>query len=219
MKKIIIILIIANLFYNCENKKEKAEFKKTEFFYPRVSNFKTDSSLIAIYLDSIENYGELLKASDKIACNGKEPLLRFNNEKASFNLIVYKECSKLKDIFDYSDRNVISIENEMIIINDETEKPLDSLKSVLENHIINPKKVFVYSENVDKALILYYQKDSYSYKKIKSQLIQIATEFNALNKKHSDSLSLKIKLNEYPYIRIQTPPLPKIWLVVKPKIY
>ncbi|RFN58414.1 hypothetical protein DZ858_14435 [Marixanthomonas ophiurae] len=196
------------MFCNCETKKQKAELKKTEFYYPRISNFKTDSSLVKIYLDSIKNYGELIKIADQIACDGKEPLLKFENEQTDFNLIIYKECSELNDIVDFSDRNVISIENETIIINDDTEKTLDSLKSILENHILNPKKVFDYSQNIEKALILYYQKSSYSSKNIKSQLIQIATEFNDLNAKHSDSLPLKIKLSDYPYIRIQIPPLP-----------
>ncbi|MEM0518682.1 MULTISPECIES: hypothetical protein [Aequorivita] len=182
--------------------------KKTEFYYPRISNFKSDSSLIKIYLDSIENYGELTKIADKIACDVKEPLLRFGNEKTDFNLIIYKECSESNDIVDFSGRNVISIENETIIINDEIEKPFDSLKSVLENHILNPKKVFDYSTDIEKALIMYYQNSSYSSKDIKKQLIQIVTEFNNLNTKHSDSLPLKIKLNEYPYIRIEKPPFP-----------
>ena len=185
------------------------EFKKTEFYYPRISNFKSDSSLIKIYLDSIESYGELLKLADQIACEGKEVLLKFGNEQTDFNMIIYKECSKLNDIVDFSDRNVISIENETIIINDESEKPLDSLKAVLANHILNPKKVFDYSQNIEQALILYYQKSSYSSNEIKSQLIQIATEFNDLNAKYSNSLPLKINLNEYPYIRIQIPPISK----------
>ena len=208
LKKILIILIIANLFCNCETKRQKEELKKTEFYYPRISDFKSDSSLVKIYLDSIKNFDELIKIADQIACNGKEPVLKFGNKQTDFNMIIFKECSELNEIVDFSDRNVISIENETILINNETEKPLDSLKSTLKNHILNPKKVFDYSQNIEKALILYYQKSSYSSEKIKSQLIQIATEFNDLNAKHSDSLPLKIKLNDYSYIRIQIPPLP-----------
>jgi len=209
LKKIVLILIFANLFLNCETKKDKAEFKKTNFYYPRISDFKTDSLLTKIYLDSIKNYGELNRIADRIACDGKNPLLIFSNDSSEFNLIVYKECSESNDIVDYSIKNIISIENNSIIINDEIEKPMDSLKTVLGNHILNPKKEFDFSQNIEKALIFYFQDSLYKTEKIKKQLIKLATEFNELNQKNGDNLPLKIKLSDYPYLRIETPPLPK----------
>jgi len=196
------------LFYNCETKKEKAEFKKTEFFYPRISNFKTDSSLTAIYLDSIKNYGELIKITEQIACAGKAPLLKFSTDSTEFNLIVYKECTNKMDIVDYHGSNVISIQKDSIIINDKIEMTFDSLQPILRNHILNPNREFNYSKSFDKALIFYYQDSLVSTKKIKEQLIKITTDFNKLNRKNGDSLPLKIKLSEYPYIRILNPPLP-----------
>lgn len=196
------------MFYNCETKKEKAEFKKTEFFYPRISNFKTDSSLTAIYLDSIKNYGELIKITEQIACAGKAPLLKFSTDSTEFNLIVYKECTNKMDIVDYHGSNVISIQKDSIIINDKIEMTFDSLQPILRNHILNPNREFNYSKSFDKALIFYYQDSLVSTKKIKEQLIKITTDFNKLNRKNGDSLPLKIKLSEYPYIRILNPPLP-----------
>ena len=196
------------MFSNCETKKERAEFKKTEFFYPRISNFKMDSLLTEIYLDSIKNYGELIKIADKIACVGKAPLLKFSSDSTEFNLIVYKECVSKMDIVDYHGSNVISIQKDSIIINDKTEMSFDSLRPILQNHILNPNREFNYSKSIDKALIFYYQDSSFSSKKIKDQLIKITTDFNELNRKNGDSLPLKIKLSEYPYIRILNPPLP-----------
>ena len=197
------------MFLNCETKRDKAEFKKTDFYYPRISDFRPDSLLTKIYLDSIENYGELNRTVDRIACDGKNPLLIFSNDSTEFNLIVYKECSESDDIADYSIKNVISIENNLIIINDEIEKPMDSLKTVLENHILNPKKEFDFSQNIEKALIVYFQDSLYKTEKIKKQLIKLATEFNELNQKNGDSLPLKIKFSDYPYLRIEIPILSK----------
>ena len=156
------------MFLNCETKKDNAVFKKTNFYYPRISDFKTDSLLSKIYLDSIKNYGELNSIADRIACDGKNPLLKFSNDSSEFNLIVYKECSESDDIVDYSIKNVISIENNSIIINDEIEKPMDSLKTVLANHILNPKKEFDFSQNIEKALIFYFQDSLYKTEKLRN---------------------------------------------------
>ena len=191
------------MFYNCETKKEKAEF-----YYPRISNFKTDSTLTTIYLDSIKNYGELIKITEQIACADKAPLLKFSTDSTEFNLIVYKECTNKMDIVDYHGSNVISIQKDSIIINDQIELTFDSLRPILRNHILNPNREFNYSKSIDKALIFYYQNSLVSTKKIKEQLIKISTDFNELNRKNGDSLPLKIKLSEYPYIRILNPPLP-----------
>ncbi|MAO16542.1 MAG: hypothetical protein CMH44_06650 [Muricauda sp.] len=208
MKRIVFILILANLFYKCETKKVKAQFKKTEFYYPRVSYFKKDSSLTEIYLDSIKNYGELIKTTEQIACAGKAPLLKFSTDSTEFNLIVYKECTNRMDIVDYHLSNVISIQKDSIIINDEIEMGFDSLQPILRNHILNPNQEFNYSKSVDKALVFYYQDSLVSAKKIKYQLIKITKVFNELNRKNGDSLPLKIKLSEHPYIRILNPPTP-----------
>jgi len=208
LKKILLILVIANLFLNCEAKKDNADFKKAEFYYPRISNFKTDSNLTRVFLDSIKNYGELIKIADQIACDGKTPLLKFSSDSTEFNLIVYKECASKMDIVDYHGSNVISIQKDSIIINDQMEVSFDSLQTVLRNHILNPNQEFNYSKNIEKALIFYYQDSLFPSKKIQDQLIKIAMDFNKLNKKNSDSLPLKIKLSEYPYIRILIPPLP-----------
>ena len=134
---------------------------------------------------------------------------KFGSDSAEFNLIVYKECSSKMDIVDYHGSNIISIQKDSIIINDEIQMPLDSLPVVLRNHILNPKEEFTYSKSIDRALIFYYQDSLYSSKKIKDQLIKITTDFNDLNRKNGDSLPLKIRLSELPYIRVLTPPYPE----------
>lgn len=177
--------------------------KNGEFYYPRITYFVNDSILTKIYLDSIENYEELTKIADKIACNGKAPVVKFSSNKTDFNFLVFKMCSESNVIADYSGKNVISIENNTIIVNDQTEKPLDSLKSILRNHILNPEKKSDYSQSIEKALIFYYQDNLFDKEKIKKQFIKIATEFNELNGINGDSLPLKIKLSNYAYIRIE----------------
>ncbi|WP_191859821.1 hypothetical protein [Hanstruepera ponticola] len=181
------------------------EQKNAEFYYPRITSFENDSILTKIELESIKNYGELIKIADRIACNGKLPVLKFNSNKTDFNFLVFKMCSESNIIADYSQRNVIFIENNTVIINDLIEKPLDSLKEILKNHILNPEKQSDYSQNIDKAIIFYYQDSLFGKEEIKKQFIKLATEFNELNKRNGDSLSLKIKLNDYPYMRIDMP--------------
>ncbi|PKG41767.1 hypothetical protein CXF67_13935 [Psychroflexus sp. MES1-P1E] len=193
------------MFYNCKTDNRTVEQKNTEFYYPRITNFENDSILTKIDLDSIKNYGELIKIADRIACSGKLPVLKFNSDKTDFNLLVFKMCSESNIIADYSGKNVISIENNTVIINDQIEKPIDSLKSILRNHILNPEKQSDYSQNIEKALIFYYQDSLFGKEEIKKQLVKITTEFNELNGKNGDSLPLRIKLCDYPYIRIEMP--------------
>ncbi len=193
------------MFHNCETNKRNVEQKNAEFYYPRIASFENDSILTKIDLDSIKNYGELIKIADRITCNGKTPVLKFKSNETEFNFLVFKMCTESNIIADYSGRNVISIENNTVIINDQIEKPLDSIKSILRNHILNPEKQTDYSQNIEKALIFYYQDSTFRKEDIKKQLIKIASEFNELNWKNGDSLPLKIKLNDYPFIRIQMP--------------
>jgi hypothetical protein len=206
--KIVFIILFNSLFLNCETKKEKSEIEKTVFYYPRISSFESNPLLTKISLDSIKNFGELTKLSDRIACNGKIPVLKFSDEKSEFNLILFKMCSKSLVIADYSGTNVISIENNSIIINDQIEKPFDSLKTILKKHILNQEKESDYSINIEKALIFYYQDSLFKTQEIKKQLIKISTEFNKLNSENGGNLPLKIKLSDYPYIRILNPQLP-----------
>jgi hypothetical protein len=147
--------------------------------------------------------------ANQISCNKKWVLLVFETDKNKFKFELYKECSESNDIVDYSRRNVISIQMDSIIINDELGVPLDSLKTVLKNHILNPNQELDYSQNIEKALIFYNQDSIFPSQKIKEQLIKISENFNELNTQYGDSLPLKIKLSEYPYIRILTPNLPE----------
>lgn len=209
MKKIVYILVLSTLIINCEIKEVKTKIDKSIFYYPRFSNFQNDSLLVDIYLDSINNYGELIEIANQISCDLKNPVIKFNNDKSEFNLIAWKYCSESNDIVCYSERNVISIENDSIIINYDITQSIDSLKNILENHILNPKKLDDYSQNVDKSIIQFYQDDSFDNKRIKEQLITLVSEFNTLNAKNGDSLPLNFFLMDYPYIRVKPPPLPK----------
>ena len=193
------------MFSNCGTNKTIVDTKVTKFYYPRTLDFKNDSILSKVELDSIKNYGELIMITDKIVCEGKTPVLKLHHDNSEFNIIVFKMCSQSNSVADYRKRNVIAIEKNSIIINDEIEKSFTNLKSVLRNHIVNPKKKSEYSQNIEKSLIFYYQDSLFGKEEIKKQLITIASEFNELNRKNGDSLPLKIKLNDYPHIRIHIP--------------
>ncbi len=187
------------MYSSCETNKERTEFKKSVYFYPDLSYYQNDSLFVNISLDSVFNYGELFEMADQIACNGKSPVIQFSNDQEDFNLLVFKDCSKFIDPINLWLRDLIFFERDYIIVNDQIKKPLDSLSSILENHILNPYNKKEYSRDKEKAIIYYYQDSLCPIDKIKNQFIKIVTEFNQLNKKRGDSLPLKIKLSEHPY--------------------
>jgi len=209
LRKIVYILILSILIINCDTKEVKVKIDKSTFYYPRFSNFQNDSLLVNIYLDSINNYGELIEIANQISCDLKIPVIKFNNDVSEFNLIAWKYCSESNDIVCYSERNIISIENDSIIINYDNTQTIDSLKTILENHILNPIKLDDYSQNADKSIIQFHQDNSFNSKNIKDLLITLVSEFNLLNKKNGDSLPLNFFLMDYPYISIEPPPVPQ----------
>ncbi|MEP2935740.1 MAG: hypothetical protein ABJM06_14995 [Gilvibacter sp.] len=208
MRKTVFILLLAFMLLNCETKKDNAGIEKVEFFYPRIPKINDNVKKGRIYLDSIQNFGELNILADQIVCDKKWPILIFETENNKYNFALFKECTVSMDIVDYHGSNVIYIEKDSIIINQQNIVPFDSLENILTKHILNPNREFDYSKSIEKALIFYYQDSLFESKKIKNQLIKISSVFNELNSKNGDSLPLKIKLNEHPFINVLPPTLP-----------
>lgn len=192
------------MFLSCET-----QINKTEFYYPDKSSFESEADLIDLKLDSFKNYGELTSKMDANICNGKTSVLKFSDKKSEFNLIAFQDCSESNISPLYWNRNTINIQNDSIIIDNDLKTHFNSLSTVLKKHLINSNKDDNYSIDKEKAVIFYYQNDLFEIEKVKEQLIKMATEFNELNKKSNDKLSLKIKMKNKPYKKVETPPLPE----------
>lgn len=204
MKKILSISFITLFFLSCGIKKEKAKF-----YYPKKSSFVDNSNLSRVYLDSIKNYEELIRILNEISCSNQTPVLKFNNKKSEFRLVVFKDCSESNNSPLYWNRNVINIQNDSIIIDNNFKVHFKNLTTVLKKHLINPNNENNFSANNKKSVIFYYQDGMFEMEKVKEQLLKIITEFNKINKKVENELNLKIKMSDKPYQSIKTPPLPK----------
>ena len=183
-----------------ENEKQSSE-KKHVFYYPKKIHFEDDSELVSFDIDTIKNFGKLLEVTDKIVCDKKYPALKIKKTDSIFNIMFWKDCSIYASIGDHKQRNVISIQGDSIIINEETFTPFKNIDKVLSQHILNTTKNMIYSTNPERSIIMYYQDSTYDSKKFKKQILKIIREFNKLNLDNKDSLSLNIKLNDYPAIR------------------
>lgn len=175
--------------------------KKYVFYYPRKSSFEDSSEILTIDIDTINNFGELFKIADKIACDNKYPAVKFKRKDSIFNVRFWKDCSVYVSEGDYKQRNVISIQGDSIIINEETFTSFENIDKILPKHILNTSGNMIYSTNPNRSIIMYYQDSTYNSKKIKDQILRIVTEFNKLNINNKDSLPLNIKLYGYPAIR------------------
>ncbi|SDR71671.1 hypothetical protein [Christiangramia echinicola] len=209
MKKVFYILLITLTLINCDKtiKKDHGSTKET-FYYPRMTSFQNDSLLKKVEIDSLKNFGELLKLTDEIVCDNKIPMIYFENEKAEFKFLMGKECLIVLNIADYKERNVIFIQGDSIIINDKITKPLDNIDKVLKKHILNNGKDPKYSTSIEESIIFYHQDSSFKSQDIKKQLLKISYAFHEMRKTNGDSIPLKMKLQDYGYIYVEEPPIP-----------
>ena len=209
MKVYLYLLIIALISFNCKKGNNNFDQAKIEFFYPNKESFNPEFQSTQISLDTIENFGKLLTIAEKIACENKEPIIKIESKNIIYNFKVFKDCLNAMDNINYKQRNIVLIQGDSIIVNVLIDKPIDSLKNVMTNHLLNNGINPNFSTSQKMALFIYHQDSTLKSKKIRAQFIKLASTFNEINDLNSDTLELKIKLNEYPFIRIPIPPFPE----------
>ena len=196
------------MFSACNQIHKKEKIEKENVFYPKEEKFEQTKNLKNIFLDSINDYSELLSKMDRIACNDSVPTISFSTIEENYKIISWYVCSD--DVAGlHTLRSRIFIQNDSIYTNDKIKHPIDSLNLILKRHLSNKGKNFNYSDSPEKAGIEIYHNPTTKSKVIKKQLINLSREFNKLENKSKDTLYLYIYFRDMPFRRTLIPPIPK----------
>lgn len=181
MKKTIVILILNCLLISCgQNRNEKKETKskkaKQNFFTLRLA----DNEFIEFDIDTLTNFNEIIKIIEEIDCRKNYALFKLETEKEIFNIHPLQLC---EDIFEYKLREIVYINTDSITVNYELKYPIDSLKTVLNNHLRNPNDDKNYPSSDEKKLISINVDSSKSIIVTKKLLLKTIANINELNTK------------------------------------
>ncbi|SDS63860.1 hypothetical protein [Gramella sp. MAR_2010_147] len=209
MKKVIYISIILILsLFSCNQREEKNCFENEIYYYPERGKFNDRTNLSDIFIEDIEDYSELLKEIDRIACKDSIPIINYSTKKAKFKLFPWYECSENNIVSCPTFRSRIFIQNDTILTNYKIKHSIDSLGIILKRHLLNNGKDFNYSDSPDRAGIEVYFEGKTKSDEFEDFLINLSEKFNQLNKENVDTLYLKIYFRDRPLRMVPMPPPP-----------
>ncbi|WP_298248394.1 hypothetical protein [uncultured Christiangramia sp.] len=208
MKVIYISLILILSLFSCNQREEKNSPKKEVYYYPEREKFNDRTNLSDISIEDVEDYSELLKEIDRIACQDSIPIINYSSKKGKFKLFPWYECSESNIISCPTFRSRIFIQNDSILTNYNIKHSIDSLGIILKRHLLNNGKDFNYSDSPDRAGIEVYFKEKTKSDEIEDFLINLSERFNQLNKENADTLYLKIYFRDRPLRMVPMPPPP-----------
>ncbi|WP_298332665.1 hypothetical protein, partial [uncultured Christiangramia sp.] len=117
MKVIYISLILILSLFSCNQREEKNSPKKEVYYYPEREKFNDRTNLSDISIEDVEDYSELLKEIDRIACQDSIPIINYSSKKGKFKLFPWYECSESNIISCPTFRSRIFIQNDSILTN------------------------------------------------------------------------------------------------------
>ncbi|MBW1296353.1 hypothetical protein [Aquimarina litoralis] len=181
MKKLILILILNCLLICCgrnnSEKKSLATEKPTQDF----SSLRfMETKLVEYDIDSLANFNEILKILDKIDCLSEYAMFKLDTEEKIYRIQPLQIC---ESIFDYKLRQILYINSDKVTVNHQIKFPIDSLKKVLKNHLLNPNNDENYPSLTDKKLISINVDNNKDISEVKRLLLRIVSDVNELGAK------------------------------------
>lgn len=171
---ILIFLLISCGQNNNEIKHLKNEKSEQIFLTYRL----VDNEFIEYDLDTLSNFNQIIKIQNKIDCNKNYALFKLKTDTKIYNIQPLQFC---EDIFDYKLREIVYISTDNITVNYELQYPIDSLKTILNNHLINPNDDRNYPSSEEQRLISINVDSTKNIIETKKLLLKIITNINELN--------------------------------------
>ncbi len=172
-------MILLCLLISCgQNKNEKNLINNEKPEQNFLSYRIVANEFIEIDIDTLANFTEILTIIEKIDCKKNYALFKLETDEKIFKIQPLQVC---EDIFDYYLREIIYINTDSITVNYELKYPIDSLKMVLENHLLNLKNNKNYPLANEKKLISINVDDTKSIIETKKLLIKIISKINELD--------------------------------------
>ena len=200
--KISSLITLILILLGCRN----AEQKQVNIIEKEYGIFENEKDSIGVELNLTEfkNWKDILERTEQIACNDSIPRITIKNNSIVKKIYLRNPCWKNFDCILIKERNTIQFHNDTISKSDGFFYPLDSLRSVLRKDFYNNGKIPSWSQNPQKLLI-FISYDDYRIENFTKTLDKIVSEYEEI----SDSIVLKIWLNEKINIPPPPPPPPK----------
>ena len=181
LKKLLPILILNYLLICCGRNNGEKKNLVTEKPTQDFSSFRfVETKLVEYDIDSLANFNEILKILDKIDCLSEYAMFKLDTEEKIFRIQPFQIC---ESIFDYKLRQILYINSDNITVNHQIKFPIDSLKKVLKNHLLNQSKDKNYPSLTEKKLISINVDNNKDISEVKKLLLRIVSDVNELETK------------------------------------
>ena len=183
MKKLIIILIFNCLLTSCrQNQQENIGLNSEKEEQIFLSSRIVGHEYVEIDIDTLANFGEMLKVMEEIDCVGSYALFKIETDKKIYKIQPKQFCDIPSD---YKLREIIYINTDSITVNYQLKYPIDSLQVVLKNHLLNSENNSNYPSADEKRMLSINIDRTKNISETKNHLLNIINEVNELNSKRN----------------------------------
>ena len=215
MKTLLYSFILLILLFSCEqlSNQENIDNALPEVSSYQFLEFKKESNFKTIAIDTLQNFGAVIKNMERLSCEGKYFGLSFTENDTIFNLTGYSGCPDVTSISCYFNVNRIYIKNDSLQGYFGAIDNMISIQHLGEEleQISNNELSFRWDRNVLKpAMIHLFIDDKFGIEKTKTVLKEITREFNKINSVHGaeNYFPYFIHFESYSWLDIPAPPPP-----------
>jgi hypothetical protein len=179
--KILMMVIICFTVTNCKesrNDENQTDIKKpVQYFF---SSAVVGNKLVETNIDTLSNFNSLLKILDENDCYKEYAIFNLETKDKIYKIQPQHFC---EGSFHYRLKDIIYVNSDSITVNSELKFPIDSLKSVLRNHLLNPNQDKNYPLAVEQKLISVHVDSLKPVASTKTLLLSIINNINELGGK------------------------------------
>ncbi|MFD2543759.1 hypothetical protein ACFSSB_15640 [Lacinutrix gracilariae] len=202
--KISFLILLILTIIGCQNS-EKKEKQLVRIDFGKWDN-KNDSLGVELIYNRFKNWKDLLKRTERIACNDSIPKITLKSENRIKTIYFHNPCWENFACILIKQKNTIEIHNDTINKNYENFYPLDSLEIVLKRDIENNGENPKLSDNLEKLLI-YVSYDKNGFENLPKTLDKLTQAYERITNK----TDINIWLNE----KFDIPPPPPLKEIIE----
>jgi|GEM_PF-1901754 len=174
-RSVIVVSVLMYFTTSCGNNNSKIPLKKEQQNFLTIRNLA--NGFIEYDIDTLANFREITKILEEIDCEKNYALFKLETNSKIFKIQPLQSCG---DIFHYKMKEVVYINTDSITVNNDLDYPIDSLNSVLRNHLLNFNGDNNYPSAAERKWISINVDDSKKIDDTKILLLKIIDEINSI---------------------------------------
>jgi len=198
--KILFLILLILSIIGCQN----SEKKEQQLIKKDFGKWEKDSDSLGVELvyNRFKNWKDLLKRTERIACNDSIPKITLKSDNVIKTIYLHNPCWEKFACILIRHKNTIEIHNDTITKNYKVFYPLDSLENVLKRDIENNGKNPTLSDN-PKKLLIYISYDKNGFENLPKTLDKLTQVYERITNKTNINIWLNEKF-DFP----EPPPIP-----------